>query len=180
MDCRRASIMRQLVCVLLLFLAMLPCTQAQATEAPRLNALLGNTPRLAVAGAPLTIQADIYSTSDVTETVHIELTTTPLIGFAVIAVVYDGRLGHADCVPTLLRVSCDTPIKRWSPVTIAAQLDVPPSGQISWDVPCIPQLEVLAVATLPDRFATREHSIPIAGVPMHCAYIPVLCSAATQ
>src|SRR4029079_17676955 len=172
------SIMRQLVCVLLLFLAMLPCVQA--TEPPRINALLGNTPRLAVAGAPLTIQADIYSPSDVTETVHIELTTTPLIPFAVIAVVYDGRLGQADCAPTLLRVSCDTPIKRWSPVTIAAQLDVPPSGQISWDVPCNPQLEVLAVATLPDRFATRERSIPIAGVPMHCAYIPVLCSAATQ
>ena len=158
---------------LLVIALVLACTATYATKAqapadvPILRMNTRATPPIAAVGQQITFQADVFSTSDITETMTITATVEPWQKLAAAGYYYDTTIGPADCDPTLFHLVCRIPIKRWYPVTIFAVIDAPLLAD------CKQQVALHVIATLPNRISDELIPVPITGG-TRCYFIPAV------
>lgn len=141
---------------------------AAATEPSVLNIFLHSTPESsAKPDEQVTFQADVYSTSDTTEMLHVEARTNPLKKFALISIYQPDSLGDTTCVPTVLFISCDIPIARFHEVYISGVVDAPPLAG------CNPSFSFEIRATLPNRATFESRTVKVDNLEL-CVYLPQL------
>ena len=147
--------------------------RATAAETPILNVFLAAEPTgMLVSGTQLTIQANIFSTAEIVEHVHVVLGAVPGAPFTIAGVVSDGSLGETTCEPSLIAIVCDVPIRVGSPVSVVAQLDTPDLA-VFLD-PCHPEIVAAARAELPGRSSARTLAIPVRPAACTYLYLPIV------
>lgn len=150
------------------------CTAPYGTEASPpaqdtsiLRTVVEARPQAAVIGEQITYQAWVYSTSDITETMHITATVEPFQMLAVAGTVVNSDMGPADCDATLFHLACRINIKRWYPASIFAVIDAPNLTS------CDQRVSLRVIADLPNRHSEQVLPVQITGG-TRCYYFPMV------